>query len=305
MRERLRRPSEFFFAGIGLGFSASEVSGLRCDDFYEEIHPGRFNIISFHNPAPIRRGKVWLSGKATRQADQVLTSLDKELRRQAVAAVLRTLDVAAEYGAQAVVIHSVQPFDPLRGEGALIAQLKDRLERLFLQGQIAGSEANRVRSRLMEERKRHRGKHMTALRRSLDELIPYAAARGVRLGVENRPIDETPNFEDMGEVLGWYPGQADTIGYWHDTGHAQVQADLGFTPHVDWLRAYGSRLVGLHLHDAINLEVHRAPGAGSVDWAGLSSYVLGYALCVVEPNHTVSEEALRAGMRHLQFTGWA
>jgi len=178
---------------VDFGFRSFEVSGLRCDTFYDEIHPGQFNIVSFHSPAPPRRGTTAMGSQEARRADIVLTSLDDERRQQAVAVVKCCLDVTSEYGAQAIVLHLGQPFDPLRGEVALIAELKGRLERLFLEGQIAGSEADTVRSRLMEERKRRHGKHMAALRRSLDELIPYAAAGGVRLGLENRPICETPN----------------------------------------------------------------------------------------------------------------
>jgi len=41
---------------VDFGFRSFEVSGLRCDTFYDEIHPGQFNIVSFHNPAPPRYG---------------------------------------------------------------------------------------------------------------------------------------------------------------------------------------------------------------------------------------------------------
>ena len=124
----------------------------------------------------------------------------------------------------------------------------------------------------------------------------------MRLGLENRPICQAPNFEDMGQVLTWFPDG--TLGYWHDTGHAQVQEALGFTPQADWLRAYGHRLIGAHLHDEANLEVHLAPGEGDVDWHGLAPLMPTNALRVIETNHSVSKESLRAGIEHLKLTGW-
>jgi len=56
MRGRWKPVSDFFRAGVDFGFRSFEVSGLRCDTFYDEIHPGQFNIVSFHNPAPPRYG---------------------------------------------------------------------------------------------------------------------------------------------------------------------------------------------------------------------------------------------------------
>jgi sugar phosphate isomerase/epimerase len=298
MRGRWERVSDFIQAGVEAGLAAFEVSGLHIDTFYDEIRPGHLNIVSFHNPAPPQRGQVAMSGKARRQADLVLTSLDQERRQQALSVVKHCLDVASEYGAQAVVLHL--------GNTSADPNLENQLKHLYLTGRITSLEADALRARLLSERALGRADRLSALRRSLDELIPYASSRCVRLGLENRPICETPNWQDMDEILAWYPD--DYVGYWHDTGHAQVQENLGITPHADWLRAYGHRLVGLHLHDAVGCEVHRAPGTGSVDWAGLAARVAWRGdniVRTVEVNHAVSEEALRAGVEHLRSTGWA
>ncbi len=292
MRGRWERVSDFIQAGVELGFAAFEVSGLTGDAFYDEIHPGAFNIVSLHNPAP-----GLMRNKAMRLADIVLTSLDEERRQQAVAEALRSMEVAQRYDARVLVLHL--------GQTSADPELENHLKRLFAEGRIAGPEADAARSRLTSERAYCRRRRIKALRRSLDELIPYASARGVRLGLENRPAVQVPNWEDMSGILSWYP--EDTVGYWHDTGHAQVQENLGITPHADWLRAYGQRLVGLHLHDAVGCEVHRAPGQGSVDWAGLAALAASRGdniVRTVEVNHTVPEEALRAGVEHLQATGW-
>jgi sugar phosphate isomerase/epimerase len=144
---------------------------------------------------------------------------------------------------------------------------------------------------------------MEALRRSLDELSAYASARGICLGVENRTACEVPDWQELGEILAWYPEE--TVGYVHDTGHAQVQEDLGLRPHADWLHAYGNRLTGVHLHDSVELDVHQAPGAGDVNWAGLAGLVPAGVLRTVEVYGTVSREALLAGVEHLKSTGWA
>ena len=294
MRGRWERVSDFIQAGVEAGFAAFEVSGLHIDTFYDETRPGQFNLVSFHNPAPPKRGQVAMSGKARRQADLVLTSLDQERRQQAVSVVKRCLDVASEYGAQAVVLHL--------GKTSADPNLENQLKHLYLAGCITSPEADALRARLLSERALGRVNRLSALWPSLDELIPYAASRDVRLGLENRPISEVPNFEDMGEILSWYVD--DTVGYWHDTRHAQVQEALGFAPQGEWLRAYGHRLVGAHLHDEANFEVHLAPGQGDVDWHGLAPLMPANVLRVIETNHSVSKESLRAGIEHLKLTGW-
>jgi sugar phosphate isomerase/epimerase len=174
---------------------------------------------------------------------------------------------------------------------------------LYLEGAVASPEAGAVRARLLAGRALNQEDRMVSLRRSLDDLVPYAAARHVCLGLEARPLDEVPSFDELEQVLSWYP--AETLGYWHDTGHAQVQADLGCTPHADWLRAYGARLVGLHLHDAVGLEVHRAPGAGTVDWERLASLVPPQVVRTIEVYGGVSRQALLDGLQHLRATHWA
>jgi sugar phosphate isomerase/epimerase len=285
------RIGDFFRAGVEMGFSCFEVSGLAGDAFYQEIRPGAFDVASLHNPAP---GEM--RNSEMRRADILLTSLDEERRQRAVAITRRTLEVAQEYGARLVVLHV--------GQTGADQELENDLKRLFAEGRIADPEADIVQQRLASERLVQRQERMEAVRRSLDELILCASARGICLGVENRTACEVPDWHDLGEILSWYPEEP--VGYVHDTGHAQAQEALGLRPHVDWLHAYGHRLAGVHLHDSVRLDVHRAPGTGGdLDWAGLAGLVPVGVLRTVEVDGTVSREALLAGIEHLKSTGWA
>jgi sugar phosphate isomerase/epimerase len=289
-RGRWRRVGDFFRAGLEMGFSSFELSGLTDRSFYQEIRPGAFDIAAVHNPAP---GEM--RNTEMRRADVLLTSLNEERRQQAVAVARRSVELAQEYGASVVVLHV--------GQTAADPSLENDLRRLSAAGQIAGPEAAATRQRLADERSYGCQERMEALRRSLDELVSCASARGICLGVENRPVCEMPDWQELGEILSWYPGE--TVGYLHDTGHAQVQQDLGLTPHADWLHAYGHRLAGVHLHDSVKLEAHQAPGAGDVDWAGLALRVPAGVLRTVEVDGTVSRTALLTGVEHLKSTGWA
>lgn len=290
MRGRFERPCDFFCAGIGLGFRSFEVNSGATPTFYDDVHPGEFTIPSLHDPAPGAMGMADLA-----RNDVVFTSLDDERRQQAVAIARNSIDVAVRYGARAVILHA--------GHVEVDPELQNILERLQARGRIASTEADEIRSRLAAERMFHYDEHMTALRHSLDILIPYAAARDVCLGIETRRrIHQVPNFNEMQWLLAYYQDAA--IGYWHDAGHAEAQAAVGMTPHADWLRTFGARLVGIHMHDVIGFDDHQAPGTGSVDWNGLAPFVPDQGLRTAEIDAQTSEEALTAGVEHLAAQGW-
>jgi sugar phosphate isomerase/epimerase len=59
------------------------------------------------------------------------------------------------------------------------------------------------------------------------------------------------------------------VGYWHDTGHAHAQEQLGIVSQAALLEAHGQCLAGLHLHDANGLDDHLAPGLGQVEFGCL------------------------------------
>ena len=86
------------------------------------------------------------------------------------------------------------------------------------------------------------------------------------------------------------------IGYWHDTGHAQRQANLGYTPHEAWLRQLGNRLVGFHLHDCLGLRDHLIPGRGRVDFAMVVSYLRADTVPACEFDYYEEVADIREGL---------
>lgn len=291
MSGRFVRPADFFSAGARLGLHAFEITSLAGPAFYDEVRPGDLVINSLHDPAP-----GGLAPGEMSRSDIRLSARDEEKRALAVTAARRSVDVAARYGASAVVLHL--------GHSAADAALHHRLEHVIDQGgAVAGPEAVALRAQLASQRTRHHEEHMAALMRSLDELIPYAAARHIRLGVENRRhIPSMPDFDEMQFLLAHYTD--DAIGYWHDVGHAETVARAGFTPHADWLRAFGQRLVGMHLHDVIGFVDHRAPGTGCIDWRGLGALLPAHGLRTIELDPAVTPSEVESGIAHLKAVRW-
>ncbi len=135
--------------------------------------------------------------------------------------------------------------------------------------------------------------YLEKLMRSLDDILPLAADRKIILGFENRfHFHEMPNIEELVQLFEKYPDAP--AGYWHDTGHAEMFVRQGWVKeHVDFLKPFTGKIVGMHLHDLRGLSDHFAPGSGDFDFKVLQPFVNSSQLKVVEahPKSTASEVA--------------
>jgi sugar phosphate isomerase/epimerase len=95
---------------------------------------------------------------------------------------------------------------------------------------------------------------------TLRELLPFAKECGVGLMIENLPGDYN-SARQLGELLDPLP----ELGLHLDIGHANLMVPHNVTEEI--LRAYGSRLRHVHLHDnkGGNADLHLPLGTGTVD----------------------------------------
>ena len=100
---------------------------------------------------------------------------------------------------------------------------------------------------------------------SLKRIAEYAAKKNIRLGVEGRrSYEEIPSERELPALLDEL--NSPQLGYWHDMGHLQIKANLGFVNHAEWLRQIGPRAFGCHLQDCKwPAQDHQAPFTGMVD----------------------------------------
>lgn len=282
---RFERLADFFQAGKELGFARFELNHGVDSAMLEGLSLDGC-ITSVHEPCPAD-----LSARTLKARNWLVSAVDEEGRRQGVAAIRRSIDLAHELGVGAVIVHP--------GRVDMEPGLEDRLVALYREGKAGGPEYAAVRERLLADRLTRAEANMRSVRRSLLELAEYAVPRGVRLGLENRDhVFEIPLPDELDELL--HLGCGDTIGYWHDIGHGQVLEDLGFGRHEEWFRRFGGQMVGIHLHDVLDLEDHRAAGRGTVDWSMVARHLPAGTLrtCEFRPSH--SPEEVRAGLDLLQ-----
>ena len=102
-------------------------------------------------------------------------------------------------------------------------------------------------------------KQLDALYESLEVLVPFASARGMRIALENIP-GELSLLENIRRFLE-EAGQED-VGICFDTGHSNLAANP-----VGEIDAGGSRIVTTHLHDNRGKDDdHLLPFEGIIPW---------------------------------------
>lgn len=272
-----------------LGFERVELNFNLTSKLVEEMlklqNEGVIKVVSLHNFCPIPE-------KVSRQKALPdffsLSSLDEEERKLALRYTKRTIETAARFSAQAVVLHcgKVQVEEKIRQLAGLF-QKKD---------QAAGQ---KLKQRMFEEREARAKQFFQQTLKSLDELCAYALKQGVNLGLENRYyFSEIPTSDEMETILAAFPGPP--LYYWHDVGHAQVHENLGLFEHKMMLDKFGPRLFGMHLHDVEGIDDHRAPLSGKFDFSRLLPYVQKNTLKVMEPHRPASAPEIIRGKQYLE-----
>jgi len=289
VKDRFLNMAEFAAKAKEFGFSHVEVNASVSPQQLAELIQTSIPISSIHSPSP-----AVLSPKGTPVVNLSLSSLEENERQQAVSFAKKTIGLAYEVGAKAIVLHM--------GEVPIGLGLEDELRRLHQQNLTQSERYGKVKKSLTYQRISKAPPYLEAARRSLEELSEDSRAKGIMLGLETRfYFRETPNIGETEELLRKVEGSL--VGYWHDVGHAEVNERLGFAPHEEWLSRFGDRIIGIHLHDVRGICDHRPPGEGDVDWNMVAGYLPHDAIKVCEIAEWNEAEQIRGVVDFLQEQG--
>lgn len=245
-------------------------------------------VTSIHNffPAPEDFSPEEGSGEL-----YLFTSDDPDERKLAVKYTVKAMEIAADLGAEAVVVHlgHLEMLDPTR-----------LLKNLFDAGKMGESKTTDLLELASDERKLMSPLAFDRVLSCIDELNRKAENLGVLIGLENRyHFAEFPNFEELKAIFKEFPADS-MVRYWHDTGHAQVNRNLGYGSGEMLLSAFAGQLGGVHLHDASGHRDHLAPGSGEVDWDSVKRLVGSGAIKVLELAPEVPLSDAQAGVAFLR-----
>ncbi|MBD3232344.1 MAG: TIM barrel protein [candidate division Zixibacteria bacterium] len=292
--KRSENGTDLIAKAVELGFDNMELNFHIKQKVFEDIKRSiadfDLRISSLHNICPVTPEMEKVKDYSNFFSFSVK---DKEIRKKAVELSERTLVNAAEFDAKPVVFHLGEA-----GEGELRIEEKE-FAKPFKKELKKNQTVTDFFDGLLEKREAIKAPYLDNVRRCLDYLVPVAEKLGVVIGIENRYyISQIPNFDEVGVLLDEY--DSPHIGFWYDSGHAANISNLGYWDYLEWLKAYKSRLVAVHLHDCRAAQDHLPPGSGDIDWSELNELLPADILCTLELNPSTPEENLIEGVNYLR-----
>lgn len=280
-----------------LGFDTIEIShGTRLTllpGFYQAVDSGEIRVCSVHHPCPSPVELLHDAPDVYEFSDAV-----ESHRNRALKLAEKSLETAARVGASRMVVHlGSVPIKPATME----------LEKLAKTGGLYGREFNQVKLELIRRRNAALQPALDRAIAALDALLPLAEKHGVRIGIETRSHHEQiPTVEELANLLDRF-ADSPWVGAWHDFGHVQRQANLGFLNHEQALRSHTQRLIGCHIHDVGWPDKdHRAPlSTGGVHFPNLMTLLPADIPLVWEMSPSQSATAIKEALESwsAQFEG--
>jgi HAD superfamily hydrolase (TIGR01549 family) len=281
--------NQTFEIGRKAGFPRFELNHRVNPDLFKQWDENQYYISTVHDPCP-----AVYSGDEFKHNDFLISSLDENKRIKGLDITKHTIETAVNLGARSVVIHP----------GMIMCDYGPEVElkKMYENGLKGSPEYETLKSDMVSFRKKVAPPHVDQVLKSLSELIEFVRPTGIEIGLENRLhfydiplIDEMQSFLDLCDE-DWY-------GYQYDVGHAQVLSELGFGNHEDWLKRFGTRIIGVHLHDVCGINDHLMPGCGDVNYEMIAPYIPITAHLTMEVSPTLSKENLTQGLKHLTKFG--
>jgi sugar phosphate isomerase/epimerase len=273
-----------------LGFEYAELShGIRISllpGIFEAVEAGVVKISTLHNFCPLPMGINHAAPNIYK-----FTSLDARERENAYKHTLKTLETADRVKAKLVVLHMGQ---------VDMKEYTDKLIEMVGAGQKGSPKYEKLCMEVQEKREQKKERFVENAYEMLRRISDQAESRGIKLGIENREaLEEIPFETDFSLFFKEFTNPV--IGYWHDTGHAQIKENLGFIHHFMHLESMAERLQGFHIHDVeFPGRDHRPPGKGTIDFAALKPLVKPEHIKVFELSPSLQREEVEEGIRHLK-----
>jgi sugar phosphate isomerase/epimerase len=280
-----------------LGFSHVELShGIRAGlvpGIIKAVEERIVQVSSTHNFCPLPPGVMQPAPNMFEPTGTRRDELELWLYH-----TKRSIDFAAKVGAKVLVCHLGHVgffwFNP-------VPRLEAWLETSPGIGRTENPRYRQELERVMAKIRRRMPAYVDRLRKSVDAVLDYATACEVQLGFENRErIDELPLDDDYPEFLASFRANA-PIGYWHDTGHADIKEGAGLLKHREHLEKMAPRLLGFHLHDvSADGHDHQAVGAGKIDFEMVSRFWRPEHRLTIELSPRLEPDAVLASLRRVK-----
>ena len=282
----------------GLGFEYVELShGVRITlvpGILRAVEEGVVKVASTHNFCPLPTGVVQAAPNLFEPSAREYREHDQWLRH-----TKRSLDFAAQVKARVLVCHlgsvSFFWFNPAR-------DLRNYLREHPDAGRTLDDKAyHALLAKSLVKLRKRMGPFWEQTKASVNEILDYAKQKGVKLGFENREkFEELPLDADYPDFLAGLPADA-PVGYWHDTGHADIKHGMGLLDHRAHLEKMSGRLIGCHLHDVnAHGQDHQPVGSGHIDFKMVSEFWKPEHLLTLEFGPRLTVENVRTSKQRIE-----
>ncbi|MFT3782267.1 MAG: sugar phosphate isomerase/epimerase [Nibricoccus sp.] len=280
-----------------LGFSHVELShGIRITlvpGILKAIDEKIIKVGSTHNFCPLPTGITQAAPNLFEPSAEESQEHDQWLRQ-----TKRSIEFAAQVNARVLVMH-------LGSTKFAMGNPARKLEAYADKHPAFNANSDAAYKKLLSEALAKLRKRMPAawerVKMSIEEVRAFAAERGVALGFENREkFEELPLDDDFDKLI-YGVTQPNTVGYWHDTGHAEIKQRMGLLKHREHLEKNAAYLIGFHLHDVdVEGRDHRPVGDGTVDFEMVSSFWRPHHLLVLEFSPRIAVEDVKQSKQRVE-----
>lgn len=280
-----------------LGFTHVELShGVRITlvpGIMKAVEEKVVKIGSTHNFCPLPTGITQAAPNLFEPSSGDVRERDQWLRQ-----TKRSIEFAAQMNARVLVVHLGSVKFPLSDPGEKLEAYQEAHPGVDL---VSDPNYVKLLEAAVARMRKRMPSYWARVRESIEEVRAFAAERGVALGLENRErFEELPMDADF-ENLIYGVSEPNTVGYWHDCGHAELKQRLGLLRQKEHLEKHAGRLIGFHLHDVDKAgHDHRPIGSGTVDFKTISSFWKPHHLLVLEFSPRLTVDEVKISKRNIE-----
>jgi sugar phosphate isomerase/epimerase len=278
MLREIKTALGFDLIELGHGIRSSLLPGIQ-----KMFDSGQVRFSSLHNFCPVP-----VDVKVASPDCYQFSAVSAEERERAVRHTLQTIDSAERLEVPFVVLHL----------GAVkMRPVTDRLIQMTKAGKHLSREYVQAKIKAVKTREKRAPAQLRWVKECLRRVVEHAISKNVGVALENRRgYEEIPNESELQALLNEFDSRH--LGYWHDFGHSQIKANLGFIDHGQWLTEIGSHAFGSHVQDCIwPARDHEPPFTGEMDFEKLVPLLPTNCLFVWEMSPSKTVDAIRQSVR--------
>ena len=247
-----------------LGFGQVELNYNVPEEMLKSITPmidkGEIKVSSVHNVFPFYEDKDY--GTDT----PMLGFDDVEKRKKAVDLLINSIEYADRLGAKGVVVHP--------GEVPFSYNIDTELKNIWREKGKDSKEYQSLWNEMLHRRNELAPIYTKRIQDSLEEAADFIVKKNinVKIGIETRArCYQIPTLKEADQIIDNLKGSP--VYLWYDVGHGMIMESMGLYDNVNEVQQMKDKILGVHIHETIDLVDHYCPYIHSGDNVTFDSFL--------------------------------